>query len=111
MHLNNNNYLDEWSMDRGKEHWKLAGKLINYANRLASPQDFLCMPVIHLRSVGLLTATNATLFYLVYFMKGKMFWFSGSGLATCSSEILVMPECKKKSKITAQRSFWLLPST
>lgn len=88
-------------MDRGKEPWKLVGKQINYANSLACPQDFLCMSVMHLRSVGLLTAANATLFCLVYFIKGKMFWFSEAGLDTCSSEIFVMPECKKKAKITA----------
>lgn len=63
-------------MDRGKEHWKLVGKLINYANRLASPQDF--WGVIHLRSVGLLTATNI-LFGLFHERENVLIFWVWSG--------------------------------
>lgn len=41
IHLNKNHYLDGWSTDKGKEHWILVGKQINYANSLAPPPDFL----------------------------------------------------------------------
>lgn len=37
IHLKNVSYLDGWSMDKGKEHRKSLGKLIDYANTLAPP--------------------------------------------------------------------------
>lgn len=45
IHLNIISYVDDWSMDKGKEHRKLVGKLIDYVNRLAFPLGCGCKSV------------------------------------------------------------------
>lgn len=109
--LNNISYLDGWSMDKGKEHRKLVGKLIDYANRLAPSPGGVCKSIAKTELCGspfwYYTLHCHKCYFIslkrnVFLVFGLMFHFLCLvGLVTHPSEILIMPEWKRKARNTA----------